>query len=287
MDQADSVHSTPPINTSATDDPQSPTKPPIAAPCNCLMCLAEGDNSPHLRREALEKAQDAPLYDPTDVTPEEHFQAIGRLRKEARDEIDRLIQFLDKTDDYVSRELEDAVDDGPIDDNELDGPENGEDEESDPAEPSLGSLGNHHEQDLWARGGTKDLEDEHDGREPDDNEGGDGAKEDDEPSLGWTLNGQGGGTSPEGDECEIGGSVGAEDQSHWVGSGGHDTGMAPAAMKAIRGRYKRFDRNVTNVDGKHVDSEQGFGNFKRLKNLSDRQKKIVTPRLDRDAVSLS
>jgi hypothetical protein len=262
MAQADSVHSTPPINTSAIDDPQSPTKPPG-------------------------EPQDAPLYIPTDITPEELFQAIGRLRKDARDEIDRLIQFLDKTDDYVSRELEDAVDDGPIDDNELDGPENGEDEESDPAEPSLGSLGNHHEQDLWARGGTKDLEDEHDGREPDDNEGGDGAKEDDEPSLGWTLDGQGGATSPEGDECEIGGSVGAEDQSHWVGSGGHDTGMAPSAMKAIRGRYKRFDRHVTNADGKHIDTEGGFGGFKRLRNLSDRQKKIVAPRLDRDAVHLT
>jgi hypothetical protein len=32
-------------------------------------------------------------------------QAIGQLRKEARDEIDRLIGFLDKTDNYVSREL--------------------------------------------------------------------------------------------------------------------------------------------------------------------------------------
>jgi hypothetical protein len=37
------------------------------------------------------------LYVKTPVTPEEAFQAIGRLRKEARDEIDRLIQFLDKT----------------------------------------------------------------------------------------------------------------------------------------------------------------------------------------------
>jgi bacterioferritin (cytochrome b1) len=53
------------------------------------------------------------LYIPTDVTPEELFQAIGRLRKEARDEIDRLIRFLDKTDDYVSRELEDSIDDNP------------------------------------------------------------------------------------------------------------------------------------------------------------------------------
>jgi hypothetical protein len=102
--------------------------------------------------------QDAPLYLWTDVTPEELFQALGRLRKEACDEIHRLIRFLDKTDDYVSRELEDQVDDWPCDDNELDGPENGEDEESDPREASLGSLdgrtdqtgraaGNHLEQD--------------------------------------------------------------------------------------------------------------------------------------------
>ena len=240
------------------------------------------------KRPAPTQPQKPGVYVPTDVTPEELFQAIGRLRKDARDEIDRLIQFLDKTDDYVSRELEDAVDDGPIDDNELDGPENGEDEESDPAEPSLGSVGDmHFNQELWAKGGTKDLEDEHDGAEPDDDEGGDGAKENDEPSLGWTLNGQGGSTSPEGDECEVGGSVGAEDQTHWVGSGGHDTGMGRAAMKAIRDRFDPFGRCVTNADGKHIDTEGGFGGFKRLRNLSDRQKKIVTPRLDRDAVHLT
>jgi|ERR1700761_8653446 hypothetical protein len=49
---------------------------------------------------------DEPLYLPIDVQPEQIFQAIGRLRKEARDEVDGLIRFLDKTDDYVSRELE-------------------------------------------------------------------------------------------------------------------------------------------------------------------------------------
>jgi hypothetical protein len=262
MPEADSVHSTPPINTSAIDDPQSPTKPPG-------------------------EPQDAPLYIPTDI--KELFQAIGRLRKDARDEIHRLIQFLDKTDDYVSRELEDAVDDGPIDDNELDGREDAEDEESDPPEPSLGSMGTHEtsNQEQWARGGTKDLEDEHDGAEPDDDEGGDGAREDDEPSLGWTLNGQGGATSPEGDECEIGGSVGAEDQTNWVGSGGHDTGMGAAAMKAMRDRYVHSESDRANTDGKHIDTEGGYGGFKRLRNLSDRQKEIVEPRLDRDAVHLT
>ena len=37
------------------------------------------------------------LYIPTDVTPEQFFQAIGRLRREARDEIERLLAFLDET----------------------------------------------------------------------------------------------------------------------------------------------------------------------------------------------
>ncbi len=61
--------------------------------------------------------QDATLYIRTPVTPEEAFQAIGRLRKEARDEIDRLIRFLDDTDNHM--ELEEAVDDVPCDTDEL------------------------------------------------------------------------------------------------------------------------------------------------------------------------
>lgn len=101
--------------------------------------------------------QEAAIYIRTPVTPEEAFQAIGRLRKEARDEIDRLIRFLDKTDDYVSRELEDSIDDNPHDEETDD---NGEDnEDSDPAEPSLGSLGDHHtNQERWATGSRCDLE---------------------------------------------------------------------------------------------------------------------------------
>jgi hypothetical protein len=65
---------------------------------------------------------------------------------------------LDKTDNYVSRELEDQVDDGPCDDNELDGPENGEDEESDPPEWSLGSLDSKEDQTAWAAGKRGDHE---------------------------------------------------------------------------------------------------------------------------------
>jgi hypothetical protein len=97
------------------------------------------------------------IYYKTLVTPEEAFQAIGRLRKEARDEIDRLIRFLDKTDDYVSRELEDSIDDNPHDEETDDNNEDNED--GDPAEPSLGSSGDVHlDQTRWAAGGRRDLE---------------------------------------------------------------------------------------------------------------------------------
>ena len=65
-----------------------------------------------------------PLYLPTHVSPEQIFVSIGQLRKEAREEIDRLVRFLDKTDDYVSRELE---------------VEDGNDEPGGDDEPSLGS----------------------------------------------------------------------------------------------------------------------------------------------------
>lgn len=68
------------------------------------------------------------LYVKTPVTPEEIFQAIGRLRKEARDEIDRLIRFLDSTENHMAIDCE-PEDEG--DDCEL---EDGADDE-----PSLGS----------------------------------------------------------------------------------------------------------------------------------------------------
>ena len=148
------------------------------------------------------------LFYPTDTTPEQLFVAIGQLRKEARDEINRLIAFLDKTDDYVSRELEpDGTEEEQDDELEDDGGD----------EPSLGSSGH-------ADGGAisyfvraisdgyemiYDCEgDEHDGCEPSSDDepslcgradeagvsGGDqdleGERADDEPSLGWTIDGE-------------------------------------------------------------------------------------------------
>jgi hypothetical protein len=64
------VHSTPTINSSKTDD----IKSAISAP-----------GSPH-----------GALFPDRHTPPERIFQAIGRLRKEAREEIDPLIGFLDK-----------------------------------------------------------------------------------------------------------------------------------------------------------------------------------------------
>lgn len=61
------------------------------------------------------------LYGKPPITPIEAFQTIGRLRKDARDEIDRLIRFLDESDDHMEREPEDEADDSE-------------------AEPSLGSF---------------------------------------------------------------------------------------------------------------------------------------------------
>src|ERR1700694_462643 len=94
----------------------------------------------------------APLSPPPDVTPEKLFQAIGRLRKEARDEIDRLIRFLDDTDNHMEREPDDEGDDAEMED---DDPA----EDDGLSEPSLGSLGDHHpNQERWAYGNSRDIE---------------------------------------------------------------------------------------------------------------------------------
>jgi hypothetical protein len=66
--------------------------------------------------------------------PRHLFWAIGKLRRDASDEIDRLLQFLDETDNHMELEPEDEGD-------------NAELEDDDPAEddglgePSLGGVG--------------------------------------------------------------------------------------------------------------------------------------------------
>jgi hypothetical protein len=125
------------------------------------------------------EAQDAPLYVPTGLTPDELFEALGKLRREAQDEIERLIDLLDLTDPFFD-EREKQIDDEPID---------GDDD----SEDTLGSV-DHANQTRWASGDAGSREgdgcaddregdelqhggDEHDGAEP---------GEDSEPSLGWT-----------------------------------------------------------------------------------------------------
>ncbi|SED11198.1 hypothetical protein [Bradyrhizobium erythrophlei] len=80
------------------------------------------------------------LYFRTDISPEQIFQAIGRLRKEARNEIDRLVRFLDKTDDYVCRELEDDGDAEPSLGTQEAFPGQGRGGGGDDREPDLGSF---------------------------------------------------------------------------------------------------------------------------------------------------
>jgi hypothetical protein len=137
------------------------------------------------------------LYYPTPVTPEEAFQAIGRLRKEARDEIERLIRFLDDTDDHMEREPDGDEEDASYAEGHSQLCAHNEDGADD--EPSLRSSGH------GAAGPISysvpaisdgcemvyDCEgDEHDGREPDGGDDEPSASFDTgEPSLGWTVDG--------------------------------------------------------------------------------------------------
>jgi hypothetical protein len=89
------------------------------------------------------------LYFPTDISSDQLFEAIGRLRKEAQDEIDRLLAFLDETDGYSTTEREINGDEAdasfpesgttilvaPMEDDEETG-----DREDDPAECGIADL---------------------------------------------------------------------------------------------------------------------------------------------------
>lgn len=131
-----------------------------------------------------ESPQDA-LYIPTDIAPETVFQAIGRLRQEAQDEIDRLLSFLDALDGDADLEpslsfteahparmteshpgtTDDREDDADLESTGRDDDEDGHDDE-----PSLGSSidfgsGTSYRNTAPSMYGD-DLEDEHDGSEP-------------------------------------------------------------------------------------------------------------------------
>jgi hypothetical protein len=80
----------------------------MTGPPGCSVChRARAVESPQTEQTTMTDthinppadSQDAPsspldgLYLPTDISSEDLFLAIGRLRKEAGDEVDRLLQF--------------------------------------------------------------------------------------------------------------------------------------------------------------------------------------------------
>jgi hypothetical protein len=101
------------------------------------------------------------------------FLGMKAIRKEAAQEIERLIALLDRLD--PDPDLEDNGD------NDADLSEE---------EPSLGSIDNFTNQEKWtgghavAHGRDADLEDEHDGREPDADDEEDDPAEDDDTGIG-------------------------------------------------------------------------------------------------------
>lgn len=134
------------------------------------------------------------------------LMTLSRLRREAAAEIERLLAFLDASDPYVMTEREEGADDGPCDTDELEVGE-GDEEDGGDREPSLGSIERHPscygadgrnwtgDQTLWGASASLDLEDEHDGAEP---------GEDEEPWLGWSTSGVLGtcATDRERDDCD-------------------------------------------------------------------------------------
>lgn len=126
------------------------------------------------------------LYFPTDITPEQLFRAMGKLRRAAKDEIERLLTFLDSTEPDADLEPDLAGYDRGMDDRE------GDDSDYEPDthdEPSLGfSTGGHYPENQMQDGpgfymnadSGCGLEDEHDGAEPD---------VDLERNLGWANEG--------------------------------------------------------------------------------------------------
>lgn len=59
---------------------------------------------------------------------------------------------------------------------------------------------------------------------------------------------------------------------------------APGDLRKAKARTT-LQRHVVNRDGMHVDSERGYGHAsRRIRNLSDVQREIVGPGVDREKV---
>lgn len=122
------------------------------------------------------------IYRRTDLTPEQVFQALSRLRKEAERQVEYLISLIDELDGDTDAEPEPVESnyEGNIGINRID------------LDEAEGGAENH---DLEAV--CEDEGAEHDGTEPD---------EDREPSLGWTVDGVNGGVTEGGPDREADGS---------------------------------------------------------------------------------
>lgn len=170
MTKAGRVHSTPPKSTSVPASvifrPAANTGELSGAPVSDGLPVAATHGDP--AAAAVPAAEAPALYLPTGISPEEVFTAIGRLRKEALDEIDRLLAFLDATDGDA--DLEPSLGFAEVEPGRLAPSHAGaadDREEEDELEASLGAPENHGSQVYWASGGRDDREHEHDGREPD------------------------------------------------------------------------------------------------------------------------
>lgn len=210
-----------------------------------------------------------------DAARADALKTIAMLRREASAEIERLIAFMDETDGYSTTELDEAADDIPCDDRELEMnltglqgqhlPSQFDDQYGDleaeidgqafDEEPSLGSLtSNSLSQENWGGGAGSDLEESEGDDEP--SVGYDAGSEaaeldnsDDEPSLGWTIDGATG---------------------NWDDR--ENPGHAPIKPKRRK--------------AKGIRSERLFSSRKRLAGLSTDQEARLRPLVDRSQVSI-
>lgn len=223
------------------------------------------------------------LYRRTDISQEDFFQALGRVRRVAQDEIERLIEWLDST---IDVDEDSAIDDDGCDeDSDVEpslgsfdrmsnqirawsqrtaawGTETDAEEDTADEEPSLGSLDGFVGQIRWSAGNTDDREGdpgfddredvcedegaEHNGAEP----------EEQEPSLGWPerMNQAGDPGDPGGSDREQG-IAARPPQDRTVVSPNVD------GMRRLRGRMLggyldrlRFDKAIASLHDHGADT---------------------------------
>jgi hypothetical protein len=152
-------------------------------------------------------------------------------------------------------------------------------EDSDPAEPSLGSCNTSHGQTqaFWGFGGTSDREGPEDDLEPSlcgvtveaglDDRDLEGDDADREPSLGW----------PE-DRVSQAAHPGNFDDRELAG------GAARCVVEAARGREPTHC--TADNTGRHVDIDDSRIGARRIRNLSAEQAELLAPRIDRSEVRI-